>query len=72
MECSHPLARTGRCPREGRPLVCYYHQKILDGLLQPAADVLAPLELEATMEGRLHGDGRRLDAYVLETHRLAG
>ena len=63
--CGYPT-HNGPCPQFGAPGRCAYHRKIEAGLLQRADQVLDPVELEATMDGRLHGDGRRLDAYVTD------
>lgn len=49
--------------------VCFYHQRVVLGRLQQPASYLSLEELDATMGGRPHGDGRRLDQYVLEARR---
>jgi hypothetical protein len=45
---------------------CGYHQKLHEGRIEERVDeLLSEEELEATMNGRAHRDGRRLDQYVL-------
>ena len=51
-----------RAPR--RP-DAFYHRKVILGLLTPSLDLLSEEEARALMSGRVHGDGRRLDAWVL-------
>jgi hypothetical protein len=43
-----------------------YHEKIVRRQLQPTWDYLSPAEIEATINGRYRGDGRRLDQYVTD------
>lgn len=56
MACS--ICRPGR--------LCSYHQKLEDGLIERADEYLSARELEATLYGRAHGDGRRLDHYIID------
>lgn len=63
MACHFPT--THPCPQAADG-DCYYHTKVRAGLLEPLDAILTPAELEATMDGRFRGDGRRLDAYVTE------
>lgn len=44
----------------------YYHEKVCKGLLVPSVDLLTEAESRAMMQGRPHGDGRRLDAYCMD------
>lgn len=41
-----------------------YHEKIARNLLQPADSYLSKTEIDATLNGRYRGDGRRTDNYV--------
>lgn len=42
----------------------YYESKRLRGLLASPLDYLTDEEMNATMQGRSRGDGRRIDAYT--------
>jgi hypothetical protein len=44
----------------------YYHEKIVKGLAQPALTYLTPTEIHNLIGGKYHGDGRRLDRFVVE------
>lgn len=44
----------------------YYERKVVLGLVQPVEDYLTDVEIGATLGGRKHEDGRRLDAYCLD------
>ena len=59
--CQQPAARKGAGTQ-----LCSYHEKVKQGLLQPAAEVLSDVEIKTIMGGRFHGDGRRLDHYVID------
>lgn len=69
-QCEFPVA-FDTCPQlaysDGR--LCFYHRKVLDGLLEPVDSYLSTAEISSMMIGRRHDDGRRLDAYVLEERR---
>lgn len=41
----------------------YYEEKIAKGLQTPVSQTLAPAEIEAMLNGRYRGDGRRIDVY---------
>jgi DNA-directed RNA polymerase specialized sigma24 family protein len=47
-----------------------YHRRVVLGEVTPIQAKLSPVEINATMQGRYRGDGRRLDAYV--THAEIG
>jgi hypothetical protein len=48
----------------------YFVAKVAGGLIEePVEEVLSEKEIEWTMGGRLHGDGRRSDQYVDEDRR---
>jgi hypothetical protein len=55
--CSYHLNHVGPHDRS-------YHEKIAKNILQPADSYLSQTEIDATMNGRYRGDGRRLDPYV--------
>jgi hypothetical protein len=40
-----------------------YEKKIVEGLVQPVDSYLTDTEIEAMLNGRYRGDGRRLDVY---------
>lgn len=44
----------------------YYHEKIVKGQVEPVDNYLTPREISATMVGRGHGDGRRLDHFAID------
>lgn len=49
----------------GETLDRYYVSKVAQGLItEPVAEVLSEKEMEWTLQGREHGDGRRSDQYV--------
>ena len=54
------------CARwSGGEVDLYYLQKVSAGLVtEPVEEVLSEKEIEWTMSGRPHGDGRRSDQYV--------
>jgi len=43
-----------------------YERKIVAGLLSPTWSYMSHEEMEATVNGRYRGDGRRLDQYVTD------
>jgi hypothetical protein len=47
----------------GESTHCSYHEKRLAGLLAPLEEYLSDTEIDATMGGREHHDGRRLDHF---------
>ena len=48
----------------GGRLDSYFSEKVAKGLIsEPLEEVLTDREIEWTMRGRLHGDGRRSDQY---------
>lgn len=49
----------------GRRIDRYYHEKVSKGLVVPITERLSESELEAVVNGRYRGDGRRLDQYTL-------
>lgn len=44
----------------------YYHRKVATGLTQIVDQYATPAQLRQLEEGRLHYDGRQLDAWVPE------
>lgn len=46
--------------------LCFYHVRLFLERTERPTDFMSQEELDATMGGRPHGDGRRLDQYVLE------
>ena len=44
----------------------YFHQKVLNGISQPVDSYLRESEVDALFHGRMHGDGRPLDAYTVD------
>lgn len=77
MKCK-AKSRFGRCQQEAVDRLCrshqrwldlgvqpdpFYEQKIVLGLLQPVDAYLTETEIEAGLNGRYRGDGRRLDVY---------
>lgn len=45
---------------------CYYHEKVVARLLQPVDRYLSDVEINTSLAGRPHQDGRRLDHYVTD------
>ena len=43
-----------------------YEQKLVLGLITPTWDSMSESEMEATLNGRYRGDGRRLDQYIVD------
>jgi len=43
-----------------------YHEKIARGLLEPTWAYMSDAEIDATVNGRYRGDGRRLDQYIID------
>jgi hypothetical protein len=43
----------------------YWHEKLVRGLITPTDSWMSPAELEAVLNGRYRGDGRRIDDYVV-------
>jgi hypothetical protein len=41
----------------------YYEEKIVRGLQAPVSQTLTAAEIEAMLNGRYRGDGRRIDVY---------
>lgn len=77
-ECLFVLPRGTQCPQRGTRLVragerpytfCYYHEKVLFGLSLETFDYLGEHEIHNLLHGRVHGDGRRLDHYVVAGDR---
>jgi hypothetical protein len=54
------------CCQVSTGALCYYHDKCAADLLSPVDTYLTPTEIKAMLNGRSHGDGRRLDHYVLD------
>lgn len=48
----------------GREPDRYWHEKVAKGLITPTVDWMKDSELNAVINGRYRGDGRRLDQYV--------
>lgn len=44
----------------------YYHRKVVEGLVTPTLGWMGAGEERALLSGRRRGDGRRLDAWVVE------
>lgn len=42
----------------------YWHEKVAKGLIVPTVDWMTESEMEAVINGRYRGDGRRIDQYV--------
>lgn len=55
----------------GQPslVLCYYHTKVVLEQAEKPSVYLSHEEMDATVNGRRHGDGRRLDQYVIEDAR---
>lgn len=52
------LQRSGRTPDR------YWHEKLVKGLITPTIEWMNSSELNAVINGRYRGDGRRIDQYV--------
>lgn len=75
-QCQQPAwadSPEGRCRsheawalKPGATIDNSYHEKIVKGLLQPTWSYLSESEMEATVNGRYRGDGRRLDQYIVD------
>lgn len=50
--------RTGGTPDR------YWHQKVVTGLITPTVEWMNQAELNAIINGRYRGDGRRIDQYI--------
>ena len=72
MQPAWATSRTGLCRshetwlRKGATPDRSYEQKIIAGLLTPTWAYMSPEEMEATINGRYRGDGRRLDQYITD------
>lgn len=42
----------------------YYEQKVVRGLVTPTWDWMSDTEAHALLNGRIRGDGRRIDSWV--------
>lgn len=69
LRCKQPAGVTALCvsherwaDRDVQP-DAFYEQKLMLGLTQPADAYLSETEMEAMINGRYRGDGRRLDVY---------
>lgn len=61
----HKLCAYHRHPDQHRE-DAYYHRKVVLGQVSLVEEYLDETEINATMNGRRHEDGRRLDAYVID------
>lgn len=67
MNCPHPTEMSGTCGLDTFGYrFCYYHRKLVAGSIESPSQYLTLEEIGATMGGRPHGDGRRLDQYVID------
>lgn len=66
MECEFPTTHRpcSQAAYRGHRL-CYYHEKLADGLLKPIEAYLTAGEIQTVLVGRRRLDGRRLDTYVV-------
>lgn len=73
--CSQSAFETAELERarlfadEPQMMLCHYHTARYLELLQSPASYLTGEEMDATESGRSHGDGRRLDQYVVESRK---
>ena len=48
----------------GRPVDRYWHEKLVKGLIVSTVEWMSASELNAIINGRYRGDGRRIDQFV--------
>lgn len=74
--CKQPAALNGLCMHHATLVYLeqageevrrdeYYEAKVMAGMLEPTSE-LDEAELNALMHGKRHGDGRRLDEWVVD------
>ena len=48
----------------GREPDRYWHEKVVNGWITPTVDWMNESEMNAVVNGRYRGDGRRIDQYI--------
>jgi hypothetical protein len=50
----------------GPPPDQFYERKVVEGRITPSWDSMSGPEMDAVLNGRYRGDGRRIDQYIVD------
>lgn len=50
----------------GPPPDQFYERKVAEGRITPSWDSMSEPEMDAVLNGRYRGDGRRIDQYIVD------
>jgi hypothetical protein len=67
VSCEYSDSHLDFCPQQvydRKSNLCYYHAKVVDGLVSKTSEYLSSTEVDALFGGRRRNDGRRLDHYT--------